>query len=69
MATPASVLFRGMDQSFMDFWKDVKGLAFGEVPDYDTMRKRFEDCWRREGFGDLPGRVDWWGMLRLSAND
>lgn len=53
----------------MDFWKDVKGLAFGEVPDYDTMRKRFEDCWRREGFGDLPGRVDWWGMLRLSAND
>ncbi|KAF9463445.1 kinase-like domain-containing protein [Collybia nuda] len=68
MATPASVIFRGMDQSYFDFWKDVKGLAFGEAPDYDTMRKRFEDCWKQGGYGDVPGRVDWWEELALYVN-
>ena len=60
MATPASVLFRDMDSSYVEFWKDVRSLAFGEVPDYDGMKKRFVDCWKREGHGGLPGEVDWW---------
>ncbi|GLB35695.1 hypothetical protein LshimejAT787_0212600 [Lyophyllum shimeji] len=59
MATPASVLFRGMDSSFVEFWKDVKGLAFGEVPDYDGMRRRFEECWKGKGYDGRPGGLDW----------
>ncbi|KAF5386814.1 hypothetical protein D9615_002131 [Tricholomella constricta] len=59
MSTPASILFEGMDSSFVDFWKDVKGLAFGESPDYDAMRQRFERCWERKSFGGRPGELDW----------
>ncbi|KAJ6630424.1 kinase-like domain-containing protein [Mycena sp. CBHHK59/15] len=43
-ATPSAILFRDMDQCFQEFWKDVKALAYAEVPDYDTMKRRFERC-------------------------
>ncbi|KAG5654017.1 hypothetical protein H0H81_008327 [Sphagnurus paluster] len=56
MATPAARLFEGMDSSFVDFWKDIKGLAFGEVPDYDGMRDRFVGCWEQRGYG---GEYNW----------
>jgi hypothetical protein len=69
MATPASVIFRDMDQAFVDFWKDLKGLAFGEVPDYDSMKRRFEDSWRRNGFGDFPGQLDWWEISHRAGKD
>ncbi|KAG6840659.1 hypothetical protein C0991_005253 [Blastosporella zonata] len=59
MSTSASVLFYGMDSSFIEFWKDVKGLAFGEIPDYDAMSHRFEACWEYKKYGGRPGDVDW----------
>jgi hypothetical protein len=63
MATPASVLFRDMDSSYVEFWRDVRSLAFGEVPEYDRMKKRFVDCWAREGYGEGPGEVDWFVVV------
>ena len=60
MATPASVLFRNMDTSYVEFWRDVRGLAFGEMPDYDRMKERFVDYWVRAGYEGCPGEVDWW---------
>jgi hypothetical protein len=60
MATPASVLFRDMDASYVEFWRDVRSLAFGEVPDYDGMKRRFVDCWIRKEYEERPGDVDWW---------
>ncbi|KAG6826932.1 hypothetical protein H0H92_013872 [Tricholoma furcatifolium] len=68
MATPASVLFRNMDPSFIDFWKDIKGLAFGEMPDYDAILQRFEDCWVRNNHGGCPGDVDWSAIVNWKTD-
>ncbi|KAF8888304.1 kinase-like domain-containing protein [Infundibulicybe gibba] len=59
ISTPSSVLFRDMDPSFLDFWKDVRALAFAEIPNYDVMRQRFVECWTRRGYAGCPGEVDW----------
>jgi hypothetical protein len=59
MSTPSSTLFRGMDSSFLEYWKDVRTLAFGEVPDYNLLKSRFSQCWERKGFGSSPGEYDW----------
>ena len=59
MSTPGSTLFRDMDPSFLEYWKDVRSLAFSEVPDYCSLKSRFVQCWERKGFGGLPGEYDW----------
>lgn len=66
MATPASILFLDMDSSYVEFWRDVRSLAFGEVPDYDMMKKRFVNCWVRERYGECPGEVNWWAVYEQS---
>jgi len=59
MSTPGSTLFRDMDPSFLEYWKDVKALAFGEVPDYNSMKSHFIRCWERRGYANSPGKYDW----------
>ncbi|KAF8201331.1 kinase-like domain-containing protein [Mycena galopus ATCC 62051] len=44
LATPASLLFRDMPVCFAEFWRDVKALAYAEVPDYDAMKGQFVAC-------------------------
>ncbi|KAF7358434.1 Protein kinase domain-containing protein [Mycena venus] len=60
IATPASQLFRGMDECFHEFWRDIKALAYGEVPDYDTMRARFAVCLEGHEKGCSPR--GWWDV-------
>ncbi|KAJ7489188.1 kinase-like domain-containing protein [Mycena latifolia] len=60
IATPAAVLFREMDACFLEFWRDVKGLAYAEVPDYNKMRARFVAC--LEGLEDAKVPVSWWDI-------
>ena len=68
MSTPGSTLFRDMDTSFLEYWKDVRSLAFNEVPDYRTLKSRFVQCWERKGFGGSPGEYNWLGLFkRLTA--
>lgn len=64
MSTPGSLLFHGMDPSFLEYWRDVRTLAFGEVPDYCSLKSRFEQCWERNGFGNLPGEYDWLALFK-----
>ena len=59
MSTPGSTLFYDMDPSFLEYWKDVRSLAFKEVPDYCSLKSRFVQCWERKGFGGSPGEYDW----------
>ncbi|KAF8814167.1 kinase-like protein [Phlegmacium glaucopus] len=59
MVTPGSTLFRDMDPSFLEYWKDVRSLAYAEVPDYNSLKSRFVQCWERKGFGNSPGQYDW----------
>lgn len=64
IATPASKLFRGMDDCFHEFWCDVKALAYGEVPDYEKMRARFADCLEKHEEGCAPrGWCDIWDQF------
>ncbi|KAJ7220668.1 kinase-like domain-containing protein [Mycena pura] len=60
IATPAAELFRGMDECFHEFWRDVKALAYGEVPDYDTMASRFAACLK--GHEKDNARRGWWDI-------
>jgi hypothetical protein len=64
MSTPASTLFRNMDPSFLEYWKDVRSLAFNEVPDYCSLKSRFVQCWERKGFGGSPGEYDWVALYK-----
>ncbi|KAF8809323.1 kinase-like protein [Phlegmacium glaucopus] len=63
MTTPGSTLFRDMDPSFLEYWKDVRTLAYAEVPDYSFLKSRFVECWERKGFGSSPGEYDWLGLF------
>ena len=70
MSTPASTLFRDMDPSFLEYWKDIRSLAFNEVPDYCSLKSRFVQCWERKGFGGTPGEYDWVALFkRLTSGD
>ena len=64
MSTPGSTLFRDMDPSFLEYWKDVRSLAFSEVPDYSSLKSRFVQCWERNGFGGSPGEYDWVALYK-----
>ena len=48
-----------MDPTYVAFFKDVKSLAFAEVPNYDEMEARFVARWRTRGFQGQPGEVAW----------
>jgi len=48
-----------MDQAFLQYWKDVKSLAFGEVPDYNHLKSQFVRCWEGRGINTPPGEFDW----------
>lgn len=57
--TTTSELFQGMEPVYTWFMREVKVLAFGEVPDYEGMRRAFAEAWKRRGFGGVPGVLDW----------
>ena len=63
MSTPGSTLFRDMDLSFLEYWKDIRSLAFNEVPDYCSLKSRFVKCWERKGFDNAPGEYDWLALF------
>ncbi|KAJ7472423.1 kinase-like domain-containing protein [Mycena galericulata] len=60
IATPATVLFRDMPECFHEFWRDVKALAYAEVPDYDKMRARFTMYLDEHNQGNVP--PGWWDI-------
>jgi hypothetical protein len=53
-----------MDQAFLHYWKDVKSLAFGEVPDYNHLISQFVKCWEVKGINATPGEFDWVSHLK-----
>lgn len=60
MATPAQALFAGMDRAFMEYWRDVRALAYGEEPDYARLRGHFVAAWEgRALWEEVPGEINW----------
>jgi casein kinase I family protein HRR25 len=60
IATPAAALFRDMEECFHEFWRDVKALAYAEVPDYNKMKARFAACLEEHEKSAAP--TGWWDI-------
>lgn len=57
--TPPETLFKGMDPAFLAFFKEVRLLKWGQVPDYNGMKNRFHESWESREFEGRPGEIDW----------
>lgn len=64
ISTSARALFGDMNPCFMEYWKEVRCLAFGEIPNYDALRFHFESQWHEKGYGDDIGLIDWWRVVQ-----
>ena len=55
----------------MHFFKEVKALAFAEVPNYAALKGIFRDAWTRMVPGEADVWVNWWDVwerLRKGEN-
>ncbi|KZS96434.1 hypothetical protein SISNIDRAFT_482998 [Sistotremastrum niveocremeum HHB9708] len=55
-----NVIFGGMDPIYTWFFELVKGMSWGEMPDYDALIQKFCERWIEKGYGSAPGEYDWW---------
>ncbi|XP_013102166.1 casein kinase I isoform X2 [Stomoxys calcitrans] len=59
-ATPIEVLCDGHPEEFATYLRYVRRLDFFETPDYDFLRRLFQDLFDRKGYVD-DGEFDWTG--------
>ncbi|XP_055378027.1 casein kinase I isoform X17 [Condylostylus longicornis] len=59
-ATPIEVLCEGHPEEFSTYLRYVRRLDFFETPDYDFLRRLFQDLFDRKGYID-DGEFDWTG--------
>ncbi|KZT40679.1 hypothetical protein SISSUDRAFT_436649 [Sistotremastrum suecicum HHB10207 ss-3] len=55
-----NVIFGGMDPIYTWFFELVKGMSWGEMPDYDALIQKFCERWIEKGYGSTPGEYEWW---------
>ncbi|XP_034488439.1 casein kinase I isoform X6 [Drosophila innubila] len=59
-ATPIEVLCDSHPEEFATYLRYVRRLDFFETPDYDFLRRLFQDLFERKGYTD-EGEFDWTG--------
>ncbi|XP_068081568.1 casein kinase I isoform X3 [Anabrus simplex] len=59
-ATPIEVLCEGHPEEMATYLRYVRRLDFFETPDYEYLRKLFQDLFERKGYVD-DGEFDWTG--------
>lgn len=64
-ATPIEVLCEGHPEEFANYLRYVRRLDFFETPDYDYLRRLFQDLFDRKGYVD-DGEFDWTGKTMVS---
>ncbi|KAI8129096.1 Casein kinase I isoform gamma-3 [Lucilia cuprina] len=65
-ATPIEVLCDGHPEEFATYLRYVRRLDFFETPDYDFLRRLFQDLFDRKGYVD-DGEFDWTGKTMTNA--
>jgi len=60
-ATPIEVLCEGYPEELATYLRYVRRLDFFETPDYDYLRKLFNDLCERKGYNPDDGDFDWTG--------
>lgn len=63
-ATPIEVLCEGHPEEFANYLRYVRRLDFFETPDYDYLRRLFQDLFNRKGYED-DGEFDWTGKTMV----
>nr|XP_053648719.1 casein kinase I-like isoform X3 [Cherax quadricarinatus] len=65
-ATPIEVLCENYPEEMATYLRYVRRLDFFETPDYDYLRKLFQDLFERKGYVD-DGDFDWTGKTMLTG--
>jgi len=67
-STETSKLFSGMDPVYIKYFETVRGLSWGEKPDYDALLKDFTEVWDSGNYGCTPYEVDWEKEFLITDN-
>jgi casein kinase 1 gamma len=62
----SQVLCENHPDEFATYLRYVRRLDFFETPDYDYLRKLFQDLFERKGYVD-DGEFDWTGKTMVSC--
>uniref|UniRef100_A0A1B6F849 non-specific serine/threonine protein kinase n=1 Tax=Cuerna arida TaxID=1464854 RepID=A0A1B6F849_9HEMI len=65
-ATPIEVLCEGHPEEMATYLRYVRRLDFFETPDYEYLRKLFQDLFERKGFVD-DSEFDWTGKTMVRS--
>jgi len=65
LVIPWQVLCDGHPEEFATYLRYVRRLDFFETPDYDFLRRLFQDLFDRKGYTD-EGEFDWTGKTMVS---
>nr|CAD7457466.1 unnamed protein product [Timema tahoe] len=66
-ATPIEVLCEGHPEEMATYLRYVRRLDFFETPDYEYLRKLFQDLFERRGYVD-DGEFDWTGKTMVVSS-
>ncbi|XP_055904740.1 casein kinase I isoform X13 [Eupeodes corollae] len=66
-ATPIEALCDGHPEEFATYLRYVRRLDFFETPDYDFLRRLFQDLFERKGYVD-DGEFDWTGKTMVVSS-
>lgn len=58
MQTPLDILCKGFPQEFVKYFNYVKNLKFEEKPDYNYLKRMFQDLTKQNGF-EFDKIYDW----------
>ena len=67
-ATPIEVLCSGHPEEMATYLRYVRRLDFFETPDYEYLRKLFQDLYERRGFAN-DGEFDWTGKSMVGVSE
>jgi casein kinase 1 gamma len=65
-ATPIEVLCEGHPEEMATYLRYVRRLDFFDTPDYEYLRKLFQDLYERKGFAS-DAEFDWTGKTMVSV--